>query len=107
MLCAIVIPVLGFIGGGWLDATIYTVYAILIWCSLYRADTLRHMNATGKQRVNCTLICDVSSCDLQSTEDNASLEGPQIARKHAAQLLPWESLQGSCLWVHLLQQMWS
>ncbi len=46
-LCALVIPVLGYIGRGWLDGVIYLIYAILILCCHYRAEELRRLNATG------------------------------------------------------------
>ena len=48
-LCAIMVPVLGYVGGGWLHAVIYGIYAILILCCFIRAEKLRHMNATGMQ----------------------------------------------------------
>ena len=47
LLCALVIPALGYLSGGWLDAYIYATYAIFVVCGFYRFEQLRQWNATG------------------------------------------------------------
>ena len=49
LLCAVAIPGLGYVSGGWLDACIYAIYAAIVVCGVYRFEKLRQWNATGTQ----------------------------------------------------------
>ncbi|CAL5225563.1 g8402 [Coccomyxa viridis] len=80
-LCALVIPVLGYIGRGWLDGVIYLIYAILILCCHYRAEELRRLNAT-EARVDCLSREDLATA---TTEGNDQVGGCHAG--HQAHLL--------------------